>query len=104
MKVSKVVLFIALVVCLLLFGVGAVSSIYYKDVAFVLEGSRFLAYAAFIVLLIIKNKEIEDHCRVGAVLVFTIEKMNNELGRYRKMYGELPEEEKKEEKADANKD
>ena len=97
MKLRKVVLLIALAVCLLLFGVGTVLSIYYKDFAFVLEGLRFLAYAAFISLLIIKNKEIEDHCRVGAVLVLTIEKMNNELGRYRKMYGELPEEETKEE-------
>ena len=96
-KFEKAVLMIGLGICLAFFIASIVLTIKFDDARFILDGVPFFCYSMFIITLINKNKEIKKHVVGGSTLVMIMSKMANDLSRYEKLYGKLPEEEKKEE-------
>ena len=96
-KFEKAVLMISLCICLAFFIASIVLTIKFDDASFILDGVPFFCYSMFIITLINKNKEIKKHVVGGSTLVMIMSKMANDLSRYEKLYGKLPEEEKKEE-------
>lgn len=96
-KFEKAVLMIGLGICLAMFIASIVLTIKFDDARFILDGVPFFCYSMFIITLINKNKELKKHVVSGSTLVLIMSKMAHDLSRYEKMYGKLPEEEKKEE-------
>ena len=96
-KFEKAVLMIGLGICLAFFIASIVLTIKFDDASFILDGVPFFCYSSFIASLMAKNREIKKHVVVGGTLVMTMSKMANDLSRYEKLYGKLPEEETKEE-------
>ena len=96
-KFEKAVLMIGFGICLAMFIASIVLTIKFDDASFILDGVPFFCYSMFIITLINKNKEIKKHVVGGSTLVMIMSKMANDLSRYEKLYGKLPEEEKKEE-------
>ena len=71
----------------------------HDDVAFLIDGFPFFCYSGFVWCIIEKNKEIEKHTFGGTALIMIMRRMLEDLARYEKLYGKLPEEGKgKEEK------
>ena len=96
-KFEKAVLMIGFGICLAMFIASIVLTMKFDDPSFILDGVPFFCYSMFIITLINKNKEIKKHVVGGSTLVMIMSKMAHDLSRYEKMYGKLPEEEKKEE-------
>ena len=103
-KVENVLYWIGLAISFALFVASVVLSVKFNDVRMVIEGIPFMVYASLIFVIISKNREIKTHFIGGVGMVMVMGEMAKDIDRYKKLYGELPEEEKKEEKADANKD
>lgn len=104
LKVENVLYWIGLAISLAMFVASVVLAVKFNDVRMVIEGIPFLVYASLIFVIISKNREIKTHLIGGAGMVMVMGEMAKDLDRYKKLYGDLPKEEKKEEKADANKD
>ena len=104
LKVENVLYWIGLAISFAFFVASVVLAVKFNDVRMVIEGIPFMVYASLIFIIISKNREIKTHLIGGAGMVMVMGEMAKDLDRYKKLYGELPEEEKKEEKADANKD
>lgn len=96
-KFEKAVLMIGLGICLAMFISSIVIAVYCNKASIILEGIPFLCYSSFIMMLISKNRVIKKHLHGGAALTMVLVKMTEDLARYEKLYGKLPEEEKKEE-------
>ena len=96
-KFEKAVLMIGLGLCLAFFIGAIVLSVKFDNARYILEGVPFFCYSMFILMLMNKNKELKKHVVGGSTLVLVMSKMANDLSRYEKLYGKLPEEEKKEE-------
>ena len=96
-KFEKAVLMIGLGICLAMFISSIVIAVYCNKASIILEGIPFLCYSSFIMMLIAKNRVIKKHLHGGAALTMVLVKMTEDLSRYEKMYGKLPEEETKEE-------
>ena len=96
-KFEKVVLMIGLGICLAFFIASIVLTIKFDEASFILDGVPFFCYSMFILSLMNKNEEIKKHMIGGAGIVMVMSKMAHDLDRYEKLYGKLPEEEKKEE-------
>jgi hypothetical protein len=103
-KVENVLYWIGFVISFAFFVASVVLAVKFNDVRMVIEGIPFMVYSSLIFIIISKNREIKTHCLGGVGMVMVMGEMAKDLERYKKLYGELPEEEKKEEKADANKD
>lgn len=103
-KVENVLYWIGFVISFAMFVASVVLAVKFNDVRMVIEGIPFMVYASLIFVIISKNREIKTHFLGGVGMVMVMGEMAKDLDRYKKLYGELPEEEKKEEKADANKD
>ena len=104
LKVENVLYWIGLAISFAFFVSSVVLAVKFNDVRMVIEGIPFMVYASLIFIIISKNREIKTHLICGAGMVMVMGEMAKDLDRYKKLYGDLPEEEKKEEKADANKD
>lgn len=104
LKVENVLYWIGLAISFAFFVASVVLAVKFNDVRMVIEGIPFMVYASLIFIIISKNREIKTHFLGGVGMVMVMGEMAKDLERYKKLYGELPEEEKKEEKADANKD
>lgn len=96
MKVENVLYWIGLAICLALFVASVVLAVKFNDVIMVIEGIPFMVYASLIFVIISKNREIKTHLIGGAGMVMVMGKMAKDLNRYKKLYGDLPKEEKKE--------
>ena len=96
-KFEKAVLMIGLGICLAMFIGAIVLSVKFDNTRYILDGVPFFCYSMFILSLMNKNKEIKKHMIGGAGIVMVMSKMAHDLDRYEKLYGKLPEEEKKEE-------
>ena len=97
MKFEKLILNIGLGVFFVGFVVHFVLAIKYNDVEHIVDGLPFIVYMSFIFVVMAKNAEIKKYMIGGAGIVMVMSKMAHDLSRYEKMYGKLPEEEKKEE-------
>ena len=104
LKVENVLYWIGLAISFALFVSSVALAVKFNDVRMVIEGIPFMVYASLIFVIISKNREIKTHLIGGAGMVMVMGEMAKDLDRYKKLYGDLPKEEKKEEKADANKD
>jgi hypothetical protein len=96
MKVENVLYWIGLAICLALFVASVVLAVKFNDVRMVIEGIPFMVYASLIFVIISKNREIKTHLIGGAGMVMVMGEMAKDLDRYKKLYGDLPKEEKKE--------
>ena len=96
-KFEKAVLMIGLGICLAFFIGGIALSVKFDNARYILDGVPFFCYSMFIITLMNKNKELKKHVVSGSTLIMIMSKMAHDLSRYEKMYGKLPEEEKKEE-------
>ena len=96
-KVENVLYWIGLAISLALFVASVVLAVKFNDVRMVIEGIPFMVYASLIFVIISKNREIKTHHIGGVGMVIVMGEMAKDLDRYKKLYGELPEEEKKEE-------
>lgn len=96
-KFEKAVLMIGLGICLAMFIGAIVLSVKFDNARYILDGVPFFCYSMFIITLINKNEELKKYVVSGSTLVMIMSKMAHDLSRYEKIYGKLPEEEKKEE-------
>ena len=96
-KVENVLYWIGLTISFALFVASVVLAVKFNDVRMVIEGIPFMVYASLIFVIISKNREIKTHVIGGVGMVMVMGEMAKDLERYKKLYGELPEEEKKEE-------
>ena len=103
-KVENVLYWIGLAISFAMFVASVVLAVKFNDVRMVIEGIPFMVYASLIFVIISKNREIKTLHIGGVGMVMVMGEMAKDIDRYKKLYGDLPEEEKKEEKADANKD
>lgn len=96
-KFEKAVLMIGLGIFLAMFIGAIVLSVKFDNTRYILDGVLFFCYSMFIITLMNKNKELKKYVVSGSTLIMIMNKMTHDLSRYEKMYGKLPEEEKKEE-------
>ena len=96
-KFEKAVLMIGLGIFLVIFIGAIVLSVKFDNSRYILDGVPFFCYSMFILSLMNKNEELKNHVLGGITLVMIMSKMAHDLARYEKLYGKLPEEEKKEE-------
>lgn len=96
-KVENVLYWIGLAISLAMFVASVVLAVKFNDVRMVIEGIPFLVYASLIFVIISKNRKIKTHLIGGAGMVMVMGEMAKDLDRYKKLYGDLPKEEKKEE-------
>lgn len=94
-KFEKAVLMIGLGICLAMFIGAIVLSVKFDNARYILDGVPFFCYSMFILTLMNNNKELKKHVVGESTLVLIISNMANDLSRYEKLYGKLPEEEKK---------
>lgn len=104
LKVENVLYWIGLAISFAFFVASVALAVKFNDVRMVIEGIPFMVYASLIFIIISKNREIKTHLIGGAGMVMVMGEMAKDLDRYKNLYGDLPKKEKKEEKADANKD
>ena len=95
LKVENVLYWIGLAISFALFVASVVLAVKFNDARMVIEGIPFMVYASLIFVIISKNREIKTHFRVGAGMVMVMGEMAKDLDRYKKLYGDLPKEEKK---------
>ena len=103
MKFYKILLIFAISVCALVFVSSIVMAAYFKNVAFLSDGVPFFVYCVLMIALYSKEREIEKHQIAGKGIVLITLKQMCDLTRYKRLYGELPEEEKKEEEPNEEK-
>lgn len=96
LKVENVLYWIGFVISFAFFVASVVLAVKFNDVRMVIEGIPFMVYASLIFIIISKNREIKTHCLGGVGMVMVMGEMAKDLDRYKKLYGELPKEEKKE--------
>ena len=72
-------------------------TIYTKDVVFLIESIPFFVYGVLLLDLWSKETLIKKQAMGGSALMLATCKMMDDLKRYEKLYGKLPEEETKEE-------
>lgn len=97
LKVENVLYWIGLAISFALFVSSVALAVKFNDVRMVIEGIPFMVYASLIFVIISKNREIKTHLIGGAGMVMVMGEMAKYLDRYKNLYGDLPEEEKKEE-------
>lgn len=97
LKVENVFYWIGLAISFALFVASVALAVKFNDVRMVIEGIPFMVYASLIFVVISKNREIKTHLIGGAGMVMVMCEMAKDLDRYKKLYGDLPKEEKKEE-------
>lgn len=97
LKVENVLYWIGLAISFALFVSSVALAVKFNDVRMVIEGIPFMVYASLIFVIISKNREIKTHLIGGAGMVMVMGEMAKDLDRYKKLYGDLPKEEKKEE-------
>lgn len=78
-------------------------TIYFKDVKFLIDAIPFFVYGVLLLDLWSKETLIKKHAMGGGALMLATCKMMEDLQRYEKLYGKLPEEEKKEEEPNEEK-
>ena len=97
LKVENVLYWIGFVISFAFFVASVVLAVKFNDVRMVIEGIPFMVYASLIFVIISKNREIKTHLIGGVGMVMVMGEMAKDLDRYKKLYGDLPKEEKKEE-------
>jgi hypothetical protein len=95
-KVENVLYWIGLAISFAFFVASVALAVKFNDVRMVIEGIPFLVYASLIFVIISKNRKIKTHLIGGAGMVMVMGEMAKDLNRYKKLYGDLPKEEKKE--------
>ena len=96
LKVENVLYWIGFVISFAFFVASVVLAVKFNDVRMVIEGIPFMVYASLSFIIISKNREIKTHFLGGVGMVMVMGEMAKDLDRYKKLYGELPKEEKKE--------
>ena len=96
-RIEKAVLMIGIGICMAFFIASIILSVKHNSVGFFLDGIPFLCYSSFMMLILSKNNELKKHMMGGGALGLILMNMSHDLKRYEKLYGKLPEEEKKEE-------
>lgn len=96
LKVENVLYWIGLAISFALFVASVALAVKFNDVRMVIEGIPFMVYASLIFVIISKNREIKTHLIGGVGMVMVMGEMAKDLDRYKKLYGDLPKEEKKE--------
>ena len=96
LKVENVLYWIGLAISFALFVASVVLAVKFNDVRMIIEGIPFMVYASLIFVIISKNREIKTHFIGGVGMVMVMGEMAKDLDRYKKLYGDLPKEEKKE--------
>lgn len=71
---------------------SVVMTIKFDDTTYLLDAHHFFLYAALMGIILSKNKKIEKHIIGGGALVMLLKRLLNDLERYHKQYGPLPEE------------
>lgn len=77
--------------------VSVALTVKYNDAAFLVDGVPFFCYSSFVWCIIEKNREIKKHTFGGTALIMIMRRMLEDLARYEKLYGKLPEEGKEKE-------
>lgn len=95
-KVENVLCRIGFVISFAFFVASVVLAVKFNDVIMVIEGIPFMVYASLIFVIISKNREIKTYLIGVAGMVMVMGEMAKDLDRYKKLYGDLPKEEKKE--------
>ena len=97
LKVENVLYWIGLAISFALFVASVALAVKFNDVRMVVEGILFMVYASLIFVIISKNRVIKTHVSGGIGMFMVMGEMAKDLDRYKKLYGDLPKEEKKEE-------
>ena len=74
---------------------SVVMTIKFDDTTYLLDAHHFFLYAALMGIILSKNKKIEKHIIGGGALAMLLKRLLDDLERYRKQYGPLPEEQEK---------
>jgi hypothetical protein len=96
LKVENVLYWIGLAISFAFFVASVLLAVKFNDVRMVIEGIPFMVYASLIFVIISKNRVIKTHVSGGIGMFMVMGEMAQDLDRYKKLYGDLPKEEKKE--------